>query len=117
MSNSSKIAGKPTEPDVPSHYIGIGASAGGLEALQALLQNLPVDTGACFVIVQHLSPDFKSMMLELLSKHTTMTVENVIDGDRTQYNLPVATEKKYGGLKRRIAPHRQSVSKSAKFAH
>lgn len=65
---------------LPSHYIGIGASAGGLEALQTLLQNLPTDTGACFVIVQHLSPDFKSMMLELLSKHTSMEIQNVQDG-------------------------------------
>lgn len=64
---------------LPSHYIGIGASAGGLEALQTLLQNLPTDTGACFIIVQHLSPDFKSMMLELLSKHTTMEIHNVVD--------------------------------------
>ncbi len=66
-------------PNLPSHYIGIGASAGGLEALQTLLQNLPSDTGACFVIVQHLSPDFKSMMLELLSKHTPMRILNVQD--------------------------------------
>jgi two-component system CheB/CheR fusion protein len=65
---------------LPSHYIGIGASAGGLEALQTLLQNLPTQTGACFVIVQHLSPDFKSMMLELLSKHTTMRIQNIKDG-------------------------------------
>lgn len=77
---------------LPSHYIGIGASAGGLEALQTLLQNLPTQTGACFVIVQHLSPDFKSMMCELLSKHTTMQVENVEDGvlakANTIYLLP-----------------------------
>ena len=65
--------------NMPSHYIGIGASAGGLEALQTLLQNLPTDTGACFIIVQHLSPDFKSMMLELLSKHTSMQIQNVQD--------------------------------------
>ena len=70
----------------PSHYIGIGASAGGLEALQILLQNLPTDTGACFVIVQHLSPDFKSMMLELLSKHTTMAINNAQDGMEVQPN-------------------------------
>ena len=70
----------------PTHYIGIGASAGGLEALQLLLKNLPVDSGACFVIVQHLSPDFKSMMLELLSKHTSMTIENVVHGVRAKPN-------------------------------
>ena len=51
-----------------SHYIvGIGASAGGLEALQELFNLLPDNLGASYVIVQHLSPDFKSMMDELLS--------------------------------------------------
>jgi two-component system CheB/CheR fusion protein len=70
----------------PSYYIGIGASAGGLEALQTLLQNLPTDTGACFIIVQHLSPDFKSMMLELLSKHTSMQIRNVQDGVQVEAN-------------------------------
>ncbi|MEO0443868.1 MAG: chemotaxis protein CheB, partial [Pseudomonadota bacterium] len=71
---------------LPSHYIGIGASAGGLEALQTLLQNLPTDTGACFIIVQHLSPDFKTMMLELLSKHTAMEIHNVQDGMQVKAN-------------------------------
>ncbi len=71
---------------LPSHYIGIGASAGGLEALQSLLQNLPIDTGACFIIVQHLSPDFKSMMLELLVKHTSMEIINVVDGMSVKQN-------------------------------
>ena len=70
---------KATKKDLPSHYVGIGASAGGLEALQTLLSQLPENTGAAFVIVQHLSPDFKSMMLELLSKHTKMEIQNVQD--------------------------------------
>ena len=68
-----------TNSNIPSHYVGVGASAGGLEALQLLLRNLPTETGACFIIVQHLSPDFKSMMLELLSKHTSMELINVKD--------------------------------------
>lgn len=77
MSDSSKNVTQinpVTSYNVPSHFIGIGASAGGLEALQTLLQNLSDKTGACFIIVQHLSPDFKSMMLELLSKHTSMHI-------------------------------------------
>lgn len=72
--------------NAPTHYIGIGASAGGLEALQLLLENLPADTNACFVVVQHLSPDFKSMMLELLAKYTGMHIENVVDGTRARAN-------------------------------
>ena len=77
---------KQLTPVLPSHYIGIGASAGGLEALQQLLQNLPRSTGASFIIVQHLSPDFKSMMQELLSKHTAMSVNNVTDSMRIEPN-------------------------------
>ena len=66
--------------DDPKLFVGIGASAGGLEALSEFLDDLPSDTGCTFIVVQHLSPDFKSLMDELLSKHTTMSVENVVDG-------------------------------------
>ncbi len=56
------------------HVVGIGASAGGLEPLERLFSHLPADTGMAFVVVQHLSPDFKSLMPELLSRRTTMPV-------------------------------------------
>ena len=55
----------PAASPTPSHVVGIGASAGGLDAIERLFDNLPGDTGMSFVIVQHLSPDFKSMMDEL----------------------------------------------------
>lgn len=54
--------------------IGIGASAGGLEALEIFFNNCPVDTNLTFVVIQHLSPDYKSMMPELLSRRTKMKV-------------------------------------------
>ncbi len=76
--------------------VGVGASAGGLEALQTLLQYLPNDTGACYVIVQHLSPDYKSMMVELLSKYTSMPLVMISDGvaikPNTLYLLPAKKE-------------------------
>jgi two-component system CheB/CheR fusion protein len=56
------------------HVVGIGASAGGLEPLERLFAKLPSDTGMGFVVVQHLSPDFKSLMSELLSRRTSMPV-------------------------------------------
>ncbi len=56
------------------HVVGVGASAGGLEALERLFSRLPADTGMAFVVLQHLSPDFKSLMDELLSRRTTMPV-------------------------------------------
>ena len=54
--------------------VGIGASAGGLEALQTLFANLPANANMTFVIIQHLSPDYKSLMAEILAKYTSMPV-------------------------------------------
>ena len=60
--------------------VGIGASAGGLEALGTFFNALPSDTGCAFVVVQHLSPDHKSLMSELLARHTNMKVCQAEDG-------------------------------------
>ena len=57
----------------------IGASAGGLEAIKLFLQNLPDNTGIAFVIVQHLSPHYKSILPALLEKETNMKVHQVED--------------------------------------
>ena len=62
------------------YVVGIGASAGGLDAIQQVFDNIPIDTGMAFVIVQHLSPDFKSLMPELLAKHTGMKIYTAADG-------------------------------------
>ena len=72
--------------------IGIGASAGGLEALQQFFSCMPPNSGLSFVVVQHLSPDYKSLMADILSKHTEMQVyqaENdmAIEAD-TVYLIP-----------------------------
>ena len=56
------------------YVVAIGASAGGLEAIHEVFDNMPEDTNFSFVIIQHLSPDYKSLMGELLSKHTSMQV-------------------------------------------
>lgn len=66
--------------DSPLCVVGLGASAGGLEALQTFFANMPDDTGLAFVVVQHLSPDYKSLMVELLSKTTAMAVKRIEDG-------------------------------------
>jgi len=58
----------------PLYYIAIGASAGGLEAIEHFVSNTPEDTDLAFIIVQHLSPDYKSLMVELLSKFTKIPV-------------------------------------------
>ena len=58
----------------PKLIIGIGASAGGLKPIEEFFRNMPSDTGMAFVVVQHLSPDFKSLMDELLGRHAGMPI-------------------------------------------
>jgi two-component system CheB/CheR fusion protein len=60
--------------------VGIGASAGGLEALTSLLQALPVDTGLAFVVIQHLDPKHESMLPDILARSTRMPVRQVREG-------------------------------------
>jgi len=80
----------------PRFVVGIGASAGGLNALERFFDKLPRDTGMAFVIVQHLSPDFKSLMDELLARHTEMPIHPVEDGMRVEpdniYLIPPGKE-------------------------
>ena len=64
----------------PTYIVGVGASAGGLEALEKLFANMPRYTGMAFVVVQHLSPDFKSLMNELLARRTDIPIDRVEDG-------------------------------------
>src|SRR5215471_17579322 len=59
--------------------VGIGASAGGLEALEQFLRNVPAKSGVAIVVVQHLDPTHKGMFVELLQRSTAMTVEQVKD--------------------------------------
>ena len=63
----------PSRPD-DFLVVGLGASAGGLEALDKLFDGLPSDTGMAFVLIQHLDPTHKSMMVGLLAGHTSMKV-------------------------------------------
>jgi PAS domain S-box-containing protein len=66
--------------------VGIGASAGGLEAFRQLLEHLPPDTGMAFVLVPHLDPKHESILAELLSRGTRMPVSEVTDGMRVEPN-------------------------------
>ncbi len=60
--------------------VGIGASAGGLDACRKLVEALPADIGMAFILVQHLDPTHESMMVDLLAVHTSMTVRQATDG-------------------------------------
>src|SRR5919106_3140341 len=58
--------------------VGIGASAGGLKALQTFFEALPNDTGLAYVVVTHLHPEHESHLAELLQAHTRMKVSQVL---------------------------------------
>ncbi len=60
--------------------VGIGASAGGLDACRKLVEALPAGNGMAFILVQHLDPTHESMMVDLLAGHTSMTVLQATSG-------------------------------------
>lgn len=76
------MSSSPPDSSVDRQFfvVGIGASAGGLRALEEFFENMPTDSSAAFVVVQHLSPDFKSLMKELLGRRTSMEIYQVEDG-------------------------------------
>src|ERR1700739_2471324 len=69
--------------------VGLGASAGGLDAFRRLLAALPANTGMAFILIQHLDPTHASMMVDLLTGHTAMKVQQAADG------MPVEREHVY----------------------
>ena len=80
--NNKKNNSTKTPKTVPSTFkqkatfpiVGIGASAGGLEALELFFENMPKESGMAFVVIQHLDPDYKGILPELLQRTTTMKV-------------------------------------------
>jgi len=79
-----EITEAPGEP--PFIITGIGASAGGLEALETFLKNTPPDIGAGFVVVTHMDPKRKSMLSEILQRSTTMPVSQIEHGMKVRPN-------------------------------
>lgn len=66
--------------------VGMGASAGGLEAFQQFFNSMPPDSGMAFVLIQHLDPTRKSIMAELIRRYTEMKVEEVETGTKVKPN-------------------------------
>ena len=69
-----------TETIQPLYYVGIGASAGGLEALRPFVANLPTKSNMTYIVAQHMSPDHRSLMVELLARETKLHVEGAKHG-------------------------------------
>jgi chemotaxis methyl-accepting protein methylase len=85
--NHSRNARKGEAPDLersPCPVVGIGASAGGLAALEKLFRAMPEDSGLAFVVVQHLHPERESHMTELIGRYTEMPVISVENGVHVQ---------------------------------
>ncbi len=80
----SAVVGHPPTAIGDGYVVAIGASAGGLDALERFFDSCPSDSGAAFVVIQHLSPDHKSIMNNLLSRHTSMPVVVVEDDMRIE---------------------------------
>jgi two-component system CheB/CheR fusion protein len=73
----AKLKTKVDRPDFP--VAAIGASAGGIEAISTLLQHLPADLGIAYIVIQHISPNYESILPEILEKKTVMKVHQVAD--------------------------------------
>lgn len=82
----SRDVPKTEAPNASVPIVGIGASAGGLEALEAFFDAMPADSGMAFVIVTHQAPDRVSLLPELLRNHTTMPVREVTAGVLVEQN-------------------------------
>ena len=72
--------------EAPTHVVAIGVSAGGLEALENFFNSLDDNLGCSYIVIQHLSPDFKSMMDQLLRKYTSMEVSQAEHGETMKSN-------------------------------
>jgi len=81
--------------NIESRLIAVGASAGGLEALKSFFEGIPAKDNNSYIVIQHLSPDFKSMMGELLAKSTDLIIEEIKDNTEinpgTIYLIPTTS--------------------------
>lgn len=96
------------QANAPVRVVGVGASAGGLEALTLLFGDIPPDIGAAFIIVQHLSPSHRSLMPELLGRRTELQVRPAVHGEQIEagvcYLMPAGSEVQLDGEMLKVAP-------------
>ena len=101
--------------------VGIGASAGGLEALSDLIGTLPDDLGVPYIVVQHLSPTHRSMMVTLLARETSMLVKDAEDGETPLANVIYVTPANWNiilkdGVMRLLVPGKTVMPKPSATA-
>lgn len=119
-SQSPSVTRKDRERSKPAHQrklliAGIGASAGGIEALQQFFQAMPADTGLAFVVVVHLSPEHQSHLAEILAGCTAMPAEQVRDNTNLKpnhiYVIPPDRELKLTGTSVNTLPFHEPQGK------
>jgi len=90
------VADRRPEPPAKTRVVGLGASAGGLEVLEQFLRNVPATSGLAYVVVQHLDPTHKAMLVELLQRATALPVREAAEALRiapdTVYVIPPNSE-------------------------
>jgi two-component system, chemotaxis family, CheB/CheR fusion protein len=106
QAEAARAAGAPRPRCV---IVGLGASAGGLEAFETFCTHMPPDSGMAFVLVQHLAPDRASLLPELLARHTRMAVQQVtaampVEPDHVYIIPPDATLTIAGGMLHLVSP-------------
>jgi two-component system, chemotaxis family, CheB/CheR fusion protein len=115
------LAERGTGTGEPFPVVGVGASAGGLEAFTILLNHLPADTGMAFVLVQHLDPSHESLLTSLLSKSTRMPVHEVVDGMLLEPNhvfvMPPNTDMVLSDGRLKLAPRTLTVGQHMPVDH
>src|SRR5665811_2276782 len=94
------------------HIVGVGVSAGGLQALTQLFEHTPVDIGMAFVVLQHLDPTKKSLLPETLARTTSLPVKEAKDGTKIIknhiYTMPSESYMTIVGNKLHLDPRKKS---------
>ena len=101
-------AGKKTVPKIGFPIIGIGASAGGLEAFELFFKSVPADSGMAYILISHLDPGHASMLTEILQRITSIPVSEAEDQMRVEpdhvYIIPPGVYLSVGNGVLRISP-------------
>lgn len=86
---------KTPKSDPPKYWVGIGASAGGLEALRGFVRHLPDNVSATYIVTQHVAPQHRSMLSEIIGRETDLHVQEVTDNLKPQANSVYITPPNY----------------------
>lgn len=88
---STDLAVPEQAPETPMFWVGIGASAGGLEALRGFVRSVPPTLPATYIVTQHMAPHHRSMLVEIISRETDLPVQDVVDGMKPIPNVVYIT--------------------------